>query len=81
MLMFQGHSTVFFCHGGTDMAHCFVVKRKTVAYISFIFGMMFSDYTKHNIQQQKLNLGEKKCVKNAKKGAVTEGHKKDMEKK
>ena len=43
--------------------------------------MIFSDYTKNNIQQQKLNLGEKKWVKNAKKGAVTEGHKKDMEKK
>ena len=43
--------------------------------------MIFSDYTKNNIQPKKLNLDEKKCVKNAKKGAVTEGHKKDMEKK
>ena len=53
------------------MAHCFVVKKKTVAYISFIFGMIFSDYTKNNIQQQKLNLGEKKCVKNAKKKVLS----------
>ena len=63
------------------MAHCFEVKKKTIAYISFIFGMIFNDYTRNNIQQQKLNLGEKKCVKNEKKGAVTEWHKKDMEKK
>ena len=55
----KGHSTVFFCHGVTDMAHCFEVKIKTIAYISFIFGMIFNDYTRNNIQQQKLNLGEK----------------------
>ena len=29
--------------------------------------MIFNDYTRNNVQQQKLNLGEKKCVKNEKK--------------
>ena len=43
--------------------------------------MIFSDYTKNNIQPKKSNLDEKKMCENAKKGAVTEGHKKDMEKK